>query len=194
MIGGVDVALDGSTSVEGLLCCGEAACSGVNGANRLASNSLLEGLVFGRIAGETAGRGADDAGRPVSMRQIANKHPRSSRTGLDIADIGNSLRSVMWHNVGIVRSGDRLGETRDILDFWGHYTLDKTLNEVTGWETQNKLTVSRLVAMSALERDESIGVHHRSDVPQEAAPTPYEVRITRDPNGAKPVRSPVQVC
>jgi L-aspartate oxidase len=194
MIGGVDVALNGSTSVEGLLCCGEAACSGVNGANRLASNSLLEGLVFGRIAGETAGRGASDSGRPVSVRKIANKHPRSPRTELDIADIGNSLRSVMWHNVGIVRSGDRLGETRDILDFWGHYTLDKTLNEVAGWETQNKLTVSRLVAMSALERDESIGVHHRSDMPEGVAPTPYEVRITRDPNGAKPVRSPVQVC
>jgi L-aspartate oxidase len=194
MIGGVDVALDGSTSVEGLLCCGEAACSGVNGANRLASNSLLEGLVFGRLAGETAGRGAGDSGRPVSVRQIANKHPRSPRTELDIADIGNSLRSVMWHNVGIVRSGDRLGETRDILDFWGHYTLDKTLNEVAGWETQNKLTVSRLVVMSALERDESIGVHCRGDAPNEAASAPYEVRITRDPNGTKPVRSPVQIC
>lgn len=196
MIGGVDVALDGSTTIEGLLCCGETACSGVHGANRLASNSLLEGLVFGRIAGETAGRRATGSDQPARVCLITSRNPRSARTELDLADIGNSLRSVMWRNVGIVRSGDRLKETCDILDFWGHYTLDKTLDEIAGWEMQNKLIVARLVAASALERSESIGVHHRGDGEMASdgstgppASAAYHVTITRDPTGTQPARS-----
>ncbi len=216
IIGGVDVALDGSTSVEGLLCCGEAACSGVHGANRLASNSLLEGLVFGRLVGETAGRRATSLGDmtagegragcvspgkgilgpPTHVAPIKSENPHSPRTELDLTDIRNSLRSLMWRNVGIVRSGDRLAETRDILDFWGHYTLDKTLDEVAGWETQNELTLARLVAISALERTESIGVHYRDDSPviatgatRDPPPAPYNVSITRHPTGTAPARS-----
>jgi L-aspartate oxidase len=163
MIGGVDVQLDGSTTVEGLLCCGEASCTGVHGANRMASNSLLEGLVFGKRTGETAGRRAAAKSHPTPLSRITNQNPSSSRTTLDLPDIRNSLSSVMWRNVGIVRRGDRLRETCDILDFWGHYTLDKTFDDVLGWETQNKLTVARLIALSALERADSIGVHFRSD-------------------------------
>jgi L-aspartate oxidase len=190
MIGGVDVGLDGSTSVERLLCCGEAACSGVNGANRLASNSLLEGLVFGRIVGQTAGQRAAGPGQPACVSRIESKNPRSMRTQLDLPDIRNSLRSVMWRNVGILRSGDRLAETCDILGFWGHYTMDKTLDEVIGWETQNKLTVARLVAMSARERTESIGVHYRTDSPPDPPPDPYHTLVSRNPDGTKAVRAP----
>jgi len=191
MIGGVDVRLDGSTTVEGLLCCGEASCSGVHGANRMASNSLLEGLVFGKTAGETAARRAAAQSHPTPLTRIANQSPSSSRTTLDLPDIRNSLSSVMWRNVGIVRRGDRLRETCEILDFWGHYTLDKTFDDVLGWETQNKLTVARLIALSALERTDSIGVHYRSDAPGGESAAPYQVAVTRDPEGTKPCRVPI---
>ncbi len=169
MIGGVEVKLDGCTSIEGLLCCGEVAHTGVHGANRLASNSLLEGLVFGRLAGQTAGQKAAEDSRALAIRQVVNRMPTSRRTELDLPDIRNSLRSVMWRNVGIVREGSRLRETGDIISFWGHYTLDKTFNDVVGWETVNMLTVARLIAVCALERSESIGVHYRTDSPSATA-------------------------
>ena len=192
MVGGVVVRLNGSTSVKGLLCCGEAASTGVHGANRMASNSLLEGLVFGKRAGETAGRLASgESGGAAPVAAVVSEIPPSARTALDLRDIVNSLASVMWRNVGIVRRGDRLRETCDILEFWGHYTQDKTFNEVPGWETQNKLTVARAVAMSALERGESIGVHYRSDCTDDAAKSLYHLTVARDGSGARPVRVPI---
>lgn len=178
MIGGVEVGPDGASTLPGLFACGEAACGGVHGANRMASNSLLEGLVFGRIAGEAAGRGALEASPAAGMERLAHRNPASARTSLDLPDIRNSLRSLMGRNVGIVRTEERLVETRDILDFWGHYTLDKTFDDVEGWEVQNQLTVARLVALSALQRRESIGVHFREDA-QSAAAAPDHVRFTR---------------
>lgn len=188
MIGGVETALDGSTTMEGLLSCGEAACSGVHGANRLASNSLLEGLVFGRIAGETAGQRAKKVSRSTIVYPLANTRAISERTQLDLADIRNSLASVMWRNVGIVRCADRLSETCDILNFWDHYTLDKTFDSVEGWELQNQLTVARLIAMSAGARRDSIGVHYRSDADASTSMPAYHLTVTRNEHGTEPVK------
>ena len=75
-----------------------------------------------------------------------------------------------------------------LLDFWAHYTLDKTFDDVLGWETQNKLTVARLIALSALERTESIGVHYRSDATNDESTAPYHVTVTRNAGGTKPSR------
>ncbi|MCH7595414.1 MAG: L-aspartate oxidase [Planctomycetes bacterium] len=186
MIGGVDVGLDGTTSLEGLFACGEVAYTGVHGANRLASNSLLEGLVFGQRVGLAAGEQAARVERPPPVVTVVSVNPPSDRTSLDLVDIRNSLASVMWRNVGIVRNAERLRETCDILDFWGHYTLDKTFDDVAGWETQNKLTIARVIAASARERTESIGVHWRTD--GEPSGKPYDVLMTRDPGGSRPVR------
>ena len=165
MIGGVRVNLDAGSDVPGLLCCGEAACTGVHGANRIASNSLLEGLVFGRVAGQTAGTRVREHNSSFPRHRVVSANPPSSRTALDLQDIRNSLRSLMWRNVGIERTGDRLFETNDILAFWAHYSLDKTFNDPEGWELQNQLTTAALIAMSALERDDCIGVHYRTDAP-----------------------------
>jgi len=188
LVGGVEAALDGPTSVDGLLCCGEAASTGVHGANRMASNSLLEGLVFGRLAGETAGQRASAFPQPATVRRIRNDNPPSPRTALDLPDVVSSLRSLMWRNVGIVRSGDRLEETCDILSFWGHYTLDKTFDEPSGWELQNQLMLGRLVTLSALTRTQSIGVHYRTDASTCEEAQPYHVSIARKPDGTTPER------
>jgi aspartate oxidase len=90
--------------------------------------------------------------------------------------------------VGIVRSGDRLSETAEILDFWGHYTLDKIFDDTAGWEMQNKLTVARLIAMCALERSESIGVHHRQDRAA-ASKSTYHTTVERRSEGTKATRT-----
>lgn len=183
LVGGIEVNLDGQTSVPGLLCCGEASSTGVHGANRMASNSLLEGLVYGARAGRTA---ADACGREAGQPQVfraVHEAAKSQRTTLDLPDIRNSLRSVMWRNVGIVRDAERLRETCDILKFWGHYTLDKTFDEPDGWELQNMLLIAHATASSALERGESLGVHFRSDAPEverSAGERLYHLITTRD--------------
>ena len=69
----------------------------------------------------------------------------------------------MWRNVGIVRSGERLAETREIIGFWGRYVMDKEFFDPAGWEVQNMLTAAMLVVESAFRRTETRGVHHRKD-------------------------------
>jgi len=192
MIGGVKVALNGRTDVEGLLCAGEAASTNVHGANRLASNSLLEGLVFGKIAGQTAGETCITLPKPTPLPGVANKNPESARTELLMSDIVHSLQSVMWRNVGIVRFGERLQETCEILDFWAHYTLDKTLDTPMGWETQDQITVARIVASSALERTESVGVHYRGDADANAHSEPYHILVSCGLDGLLVARSELE--
>ena len=127
MVGGVITDAEARTSLPGLLACGEVTYSGLHGANRLASNSLLEGLVFGQRAGQFAARQAQDNGRPVRPATISHLLPSSPRTQLDLADVLNSLRSIMWRNVGVERSADRLQETVEIIDFWARLYYGQTL-------------------------------------------------------------------
>ncbi|HEV7298197.1 MAG TPA: L-aspartate oxidase [Tepidisphaeraceae bacterium] len=173
MIGGVDADEMGRTSLNGLYAVGEASCSGLHGANRLASNSLLEGLTFGARAGEDAAREAT-ANAVKFPHHLEYKIDKSNKTELDIVDVKSSLRSVMWRNVGIERDGDRLTETREIIAFWSRYVMDKTFNPTTlgqpaavaGWELQNMLTVCFLVTTAAYTRTESRGAHYRLDYPE----------------------------
>jgi len=166
MIGGARVDIEGRTSIDGLLACGEAACTGMHGANRLASNSLTEALVMGQqcgmLAGEIAAAGSGRSGDPV----IDWTNEKSERTELDLSDIRSSLRSVMWRNVGLFRRGERLEETLEIIAFWGRYVLDKEFYDPAGWEVQNMLTASYVISRFALRRTETRGVHCREDFPQ----------------------------
>ncbi len=166
MIGGAKVDIDGRTSIPGLLACGEAACSGLHGGNRLASNSLSEALVLGARCGRIAGEALSDANDKFAARQIDWKTPASDRSELDLSDIRNSLRAIMWRNVGIVRRGERLAETIEIVTFWGRYVLDKEFYDPAGWEIQNMLTAAYIIAECALRRTETRGVHFREDFPR----------------------------
>ena len=165
-VGGVIADARTRTALDGLLVCGEAASSGLHGANRLASNSLLEGLVFGRIAGEVAAERAAANGKLERPTPLSHLLPHSSRTELDLDDVRHSLQSVMARNVAIERSGDRLRETTEIIEFWCRYVLDKLFDERRAWETQNLLTVALAATRSAAIRCESRGVHYRVDFPQ----------------------------
>ncbi len=164
-IGGLAVGLDARTTVDGLLACGEAASTGVHGANRLASNSLLEGLVFGAVAGAQAGESAHSAREPQRPIRMRCSFGPSPRTELDLTDVRNSLRAVMWRNAGIERTGPRLEETLEIIDFWARYVMDKAFDDRFGWEAQNMLTFARCLAQAAAARKESRGVHYRGDYP-----------------------------
>jgi len=166
MIGGARVDIDGHTQLDGLLACGEAACSGMHGANRLASNSLTEALIMGRRCGELAAEVVSGQPPHSSAGVLDWTNEKSERTELDLSDIRSSLRSVMWRNVGLVRRGERLEETLDIIAFWGRYVLDKEFYDPAGWEVQNMLTAAYAITNCALRRTETRGVHCREDFPQ----------------------------
>jgi L-aspartate oxidase len=163
MVGGVKTDLQGRTNVPNLLACGEASSTGLHGANRLGSNSLLEGLVFGQIAGQTVmQRPAVDVAAPKHLL-IRYQIPSSDRSRLDSSDVRNSLRALMWRNVGITRKARPLSEAKEIIRFWHRYVMDKVFDSPEGWECQNMLTVSMLMTHAAEWRKESRGVHYRMD-------------------------------
>ncbi len=172
MVGGVHTDEHGRTDIPGLYAAGEAACSGLHGANRLASNSLIEGLVFGREAGTAASEMSAGARSnawgvrpPAAPLSIISDIPLSQQGELDLTDVRSSLRSAMWRNVGIERHGRKLEGATEMFDFWARYSLDKIFDDPIGWETQNMLLLGALVARSALWRRESRGCHWREDFP-----------------------------
>ncbi len=165
MLGGVKTDLKGRTSIKNLLACGEVAATGLHGANRLGSNSLLEGLVFGSICGQTVEKSNRPDIASLNHPIIQYTVPASGRTRLDTVDVRNSLRALMWRNVGITRTERPLTEAKEIISFWQRYVMDKAFESPAGWECQNMLTVSMLIAHAAGLRDESRGVHYRMDYP-----------------------------
>ena len=166
MIGGVRTDLDGRTDIANLLACGEVACTGLHGANRLGSNSLLEGLVFGRRCALTALASLERMAEPLSVHALQGLPQEPAYGSLNLADVENSLRSIMWRDAGVVRHGKDLDECIEMVTFWCRYVMDKEFADPQGWELQNMLTVARLISMSARQREESRGVHYRSDFPQ----------------------------
>jgi len=165
MIGGVKTDDSARTSIKNLYACGEIASTGLHGANRLGSNSLLEGLVFGKTAGQAATQSTKATAAHLKHAIIRYQIPHSDRTRLDAADVRNSLRALMWRNVGITRWEQPLSEVQEIIRFWQRYVMDKIFDSFEGWECQNMLTVCLLVAQSAQKRQESRGVHFRRDFP-----------------------------
>ena len=166
MIGGARVDHQGHTSLGGLFAAGEVTSSGLHGANRLASNSLLEGLVYGAHAGAAASAAALKMPDTFEAIPLENEVLEPSKEPLDLADIRNSLKSLMWRAAGVRREGAKLREAGQTIDQWCHYALSRQFTDPAGWELQNMLIVARLMVQSALEREESRGVHLRSDFPE----------------------------
>ncbi len=170
-MGGVAVDLDARTTVPGLWAIGEVACTGVHGANRLASNSLLEGLVFGRRAAQAITADLADPTAldrwPVLPRMTGTPSPPATVWDLvgAPATAQAGIQAIMWERVGLYRDGAGLMSAAHDLR-----RLAATLDE---WpasgraerETANMLTVAQLVAIAALLRDESRGAHARVDFP-----------------------------
>jgi L-aspartate oxidase len=173
VMGGVRSDIDGRTTLPGLFAAGEVACTGVHGANRLASNSLLEGLVFGARAGQAMREGAKGAKGATGAKGARGARDAQSAGGdagaaamLTAADI----QAVMWRDVGLFR--DRAGLERALQTLEGAWTeLDAQLRngdplDADHWRRASLLTVGRLIARAALRREESRGGHYRSDFPR----------------------------
>ena len=161
-MGGIRADVKGRTNIKGFFTCGESACNGIHGANRLASNSLLEGLVFGRLIGEQA--------------DVLLKSNKVSREPLDLtyetgrADVQFDRNSVktdiqkkMTKEVGIIRNREGLLRALTKVNSYAKILEDLKNENLEDFELQNILLLSRLVIESALEREESRGAHYRSD-------------------------------
>jgi L-aspartate oxidase len=155
MMGGIRTNLDGETNIKGLYAAGEVTCTGVHGANRLASNSLLEGLVFGARSGRAALR------TEISPVRKA-KYQLDASSIKDSNEIRRTLRKLMWERAGIIRCAESLGMANERLLSWKEITERKYLsrNEL---ELKNMITVANIIVKAALMRKSSIGAHFRSD-------------------------------
>ncbi|MFN8005862.1 MAG: L-aspartate oxidase [Terriglobia bacterium] len=153
LMGGVRTDLDGRTSLVNLYAAGEVACTGVHGANRLASNSLLEGLVYGARAGRAATQDPfTDQGvtAPPLQTEWDGNGPDQSR----LKEIRTSVQRLMWEKVGILRDGRELREALRHLMHLGSHLMKSTANR-TACELRNLITVAELIIVSAMARDES---------------------------------------
>jgi len=169
VMGGVLTDLDGRTSLPGLYAAGEVACTGVHGANRLASNSLLEGLVFGARAGR-AMRASRERQWPVTFDNVQRAEESPSSNVRPEAASASVVQDVMWRRVGLFRDRDGLRAALQLLEgAWMNVEADMT-NDVPmtsdAWRTTSITVVARLIARAALRREESRGGHYRTDFPQ----------------------------
>jgi L-aspartate oxidase len=167
MIGGVTVDLDGRTSLPGLWAAGEVTSSGLHGANRLASNSLLEGVVYGIRAGQAASRVAEDLSPVRTVEPLQSRLPPTSSRPIDLVDIRNSLKSLMWRSVGVRRTASELEEASKTVQRWRVSLLTHALQDAAGWELRNMLDVAAVMIAAAQQRTESRGVHWRADHPKQ---------------------------
>jgi L-aspartate oxidase len=155
-MGGVETGLDGRTTLPRLFAAGEAACTGVHGANRLASNSLLEGVVFGARAGRAMT--ASHALQTVAAAPPASLFPA-------IAE--RDLRAIAWNSCGVLRSGPELGAASKRLEARRFESLPSP--DRAAFELRNMHQVASLIARAALARKESRGGHYRTDFPSKSA-------------------------
>lgn len=190
MVGGVLTDLDGRTSLPGLWAAGEAAASGLHGANRLASNSLLEALVFGYYCGKGASDAATDAAQSYHALPLRHHAPQPAGEDLDLRDIRNALSSLMFRDVGIERDARGLASALENVRFWQQYVLGREFRRPEGWELQNLLVVARLIIESAQARRESRGTHNRSDFPDRDDGN-WLCRLVIERGASSPTRMPI---
>lgn len=166
MMGGVRTDLGGSTNVPGLLACGECACTGVHGANRLASNSMLEGLVFGirtvqaAIALKTTP--PTEALKSTFEESAAARQPSEE---LLVTSAKAKLQEAMWKHVGLVRNGAGLKQTLEMLNQL-YQQFGKPAPLRSEIELANMINTAWLITRSAWQREESRGAHYRTDYPE----------------------------
>lgn len=162
-MGGIKTDLNGATNIKRLYAAGESASTGVHGANRLASNSLLEGLVFGHRCGVALADEAEPVGAKIDIRHNSNSVPAP----LDLNDMLQSLKALCWRDLGVFRSQSKLEDALKNIAFWERYVLAEQFSARGGFELQNLLLVARILVNSALMREESRGAHQRTDFPAE---------------------------
>jgi L-aspartate oxidase len=165
MMGGIKTNSWGETNIAGLFAVGETACTGVHGANRLASNSMIEVLVFSKRIIEKIGKGAETKALPAT-KGIESHHSLSRRQAPKVLPTPSlsTLQQLHWDKVGIIRDKESLTQTADILAAWQE-SLPQPADRPS-YELSNLVLCGRLVTEAALLREESRGAHFRSDFPR----------------------------
>lgn len=163
-MGGIKTDIDARTNIPGLFAAGECASTGVHGANRLASNSLLEGLVFGHRAAIAAKSQIQNPKSKINPNfKIQNLNPRLK--DVDVQRFKLVIKSAMWNGAGIIRSKESLEEALRKLEQVERY-INPSPGSLEELELNNMLLVGKLIARAALDRTESRGAHFRSDYPE----------------------------
>jgi len=165
MMGGVRTDLEARTDVERLFAAGEVASCGIHGANRLASNSLLDGLVFGREAGRQA-LALSECSQPTFPEKCVKPVRPKETIPLDVDDVRASLKSLVSRSAGIVRDGETMTNALQMLAFWQQYVYAEEFQTVKGLELQDMLLCAQLIIRGSLKRTESRGAHQRADYTQ----------------------------
>lgn len=178
MCGGVKVDEYGKSSVNQLYACGECTSTGLHGANRLASNSLLEAMVFGHRIAHSIAANIDNATVPEGIPRWNRTATRSPKEQVLITQSTKELKEVMSSYVGIVRSNKRLERARKRLDLLSMETEDLYKNSLVSsqlCELRNLITIGYLVTKAANLRHESRGLHYTTDYPEKADFLQYSV-------------------
>jgi len=165
LCGGIETDLNGNTSLNKLIALGENACTGVHGANRLASNSLLEALAFANFSAENIKKSLDQNSKSLENIEKVDGVICPIRADFNKDD----LRELMWKSVGIVRSGEELENTREILEKWESSFYGESeglLPDSESMELLNMVQAAALITKSAVWRKESRGTHFRTDFPE----------------------------
>lgn len=162
-MGGVKTNIWGETNIAGLFACGEAACTGVHGANRLASNSILEVLVFAKRIFQKTEEKPDSLFTQPGNSENVSLNKRGTKTTSTPVSLP-ALQSLLWDKVGIIRSKDMLEEAADTIAGW-EATLEEPLDRPS-YELSNLVLTARIMSEAALIREESRGAHYRSDFPE----------------------------
>lgn len=167
-MGGVKTDMFGRTTIKNLYAAGEVACTGCHGANRLASNSLLEALVFGKRSGSMLKEHINQNLIGFPFDKIKTKaNSEKSTEYIDFHDILMSARSIMWKKAGVYRDKDSLNRALKKIKEWDKTISKCKLETIDQMETANILTMALLITYSGLLREESRGSHQRSDFPKE---------------------------
>ena len=173
--GGVVTDLDGATSVNRLWACGETACSGVHGANRLASNSLLDGLVFGRRVVQAIRTGRTAAQSTGAMTGVLDNSPIAADEDPVVlpkdkptapSELRGAVQRTMSADCGVIRDAASLKMAAETLADLSGLAVDLPAREVETYEVLNLLRVSRGIVAAATAREESRGAHARADFPR----------------------------
>jgi len=160
-MGGIQTDTFGRTNIPGFYACGEVACTGIHGANRLASNSLLEGLVFGGRIGKEINR-ILSSGNKVEHVSVKNIN-KTKGLRLDTDALRNKIREIMITFVGIERNAEGLNTAREQVEGIIRQLDEMDNRTIKDFELQNMALLAKLIIESALERKESRGAHYRSD-------------------------------
>ncbi len=164
-MGGIKTDEWGRTRVKGFYAVGEAACNGIHGANRLASNSLLEGLVFGRRIGRQVADNLSEIQKNEGIKPVIKEYKECVRKDIDASEMIRKLQGIMKQNVGIVRNKESLSAALSSISEMQKELENVAVAGMLMIEIKNMLFLSSLVVKAALLREESRGAHYRSDFP-----------------------------